>query len=746
MGIGWRAGVRGVPTGPAARRAVRLAGVVLTLATTGTLLVHVPGYPPARIREIPGQMWLASSAVGQVALVDGSTGEVSARVALRAGERRAGHGDLVVAQSGGDALVADRASGTLTRIHGATHREVGDPVRPLPDAGPGLVVVAGAGAAFAVDAERGAAVALDPITLSSLGPVQSAALTPDPAGGTAGGAAVDHSGRLWVVDAGNGDLVRVDGAGRRTWSRDGARDGAPGDAGTILLTLVDDRPVLVDLRRRTVVVRDPETGDVRDRSCLGTRGDERSVALAGATTGGTVLAASGARGALLVSDVRSGGCTLMIPLTRPGSSLGNPVQIGGTAFVPDYGAGRVHVVDLTRGRVIAAPTVLPPGLPSFELLACNGVAVYNDPRSQRAGVVRLDGTRRPIRKYDPADPESGLPRTRVAPVVAHGADPADGAGGTPGARPTTSAPRPQDPAHRRAEQDRSAEEPSLRVTVSEVPARAGIPLGLRVDSRDGAVLAGATWTFGDASGPEEGLTTTHTWLAPGRYRVSVTARTVGGRDAVTTVTVTVEPRAAHRPPGDESGDPAPTGSPAPTPTTSPTAPPPTSTSFTSTAPTTTTTVQTTPTITTPPTGDVALSLLVAGQGTVSVDPASPLGGTCGPEATCVWPFPRGRRVTLRAPDQSAQGSAHFAGWDGCPEQGQGGEQHWCAVTLTGATSITARFVPDPATATVRVRAGEGGGVTGTDGSSSRSCAPECTFVVPVGTTVRLSASPAEGYA
>jgi len=145
--------------------------------------------------------------VGQVSLVYASTGDMSARVGV--GQAPA---DLAVTQSGGDALVVDRSTGSVTRVDGASERALPGPVRPLPDAARGLSVFAGPGVAYAVDTAKGAVVTLDPDSMRFRGQAMSFAVSADPTAGVT----VDPSGRLWALDTRTGDLLRLTGTVQRT--------------------------------------------------------------------------------------------------------------------------------------------------------------------------------------------------------------------------------------------------------------------------------------------------------------------------------------------------------------------------------------------------------------------------------------------------------------------------------------------------------------------------------------------------
>src|SRR6266545_4580678 len=143
------------------------AGVgVAVLAGALVVTAGMKGYPADRPRLLSGAAWLASSQVGQVTLLDGSSAEVAAQVSVAAkGER------LDVVQQGSTAYVVNRSAGSLRRVDGATF-EVSAPVTPVDDAHGGLVSLAGQ-----IEAQA---------------------------------ATVDEAGRLWVLDTATGDLIWLD--------------------------------------------------------------------------------------------------------------------------------------------------------------------------------------------------------------------------------------------------------------------------------------------------------------------------------------------------------------------------------------------------------------------------------------------------------------------------------------------------------------------------------------------------------
>src|SRR6266542_6340498 len=90
------------------------AGVLVVaggLAAAGT----ADGYPASRPKLLSGAAWLASSQVGQLTLLDGSSVEVAAQVQVAPKGNR-----LDVVQQAATAYAVDRTAGSWRRVDGAT--------------------------------------------------------------------------------------------------------------------------------------------------------------------------------------------------------------------------------------------------------------------------------------------------------------------------------------------------------------------------------------------------------------------------------------------------------------------------------------------------------------------------------------------------------------------------------------------------------------------------------------------------
>jgi hypothetical protein len=487
------------------------------VAVIGALVLFgARGYPATRPHLLSGTAWLASSQIGALTLLDGSSAEVAAQVQVAPAGTR-----LDVVQQGTTAYAVNHGDGSVRRVDGATFT-VGPPVVPLPEAGAGLAVFAGPGAVYALDPGRGILSGADPRSLAPrLGPVSVA-----PSLATEG-AAFDDSGRLWLLDPGTGDLVWVDKDGRHT------RRGAAQPGGGMLV-LAGGAPVLVDPAARTASLLDRRTGAARGTTDLDLRPGDRihatgSTGSAGSAGAGNAahLYVVAARGVLNVCDLTAEACPTVVPLGGPGADLGPAVESGRRVFVPDYATGEVWIVDLDQPRVVARPKVLDPRT-HFQLLSRDGVVFFNDPDSEHAGVIRLDGGVRAVPKYDPGAKDRSKSGPKPKP---------SGSGRTP---PPGKAPAPAPAPAPVPTPDPSG--PAVHITVSTNQPRVGESIGLGLVADSGPAPTGAHWDFGDGT-EGDGLPVTHTWTAEGNYLVTAKATLPGNKKVTASLTLqlTVRP-------------------------------------------------------------------------------------------------------------------------------------------------------------------------------------------------------------
>jgi hypothetical protein len=483
-----------------------MARVLLAVPLLAAVLVasRGDGFPVSGLSLSGGGAWLASSEVGQMSLIDGASAELAAKVKVADPPTR-----LEAVQAGAGAYAIDRSRGTLVRVDGRTY-ETSPAVSVIPGASTGLQAFAGRQTLFVLDRTRGLLVAADPVSLRIRQQLPVVASVAEGAG------VVDGADRLWLLDQATGDLVWLDGGDRRSLPR-------VADPARARLVRVGERVALVDPASRTVQVLDPRSGRPSARGCVDVDADDTSVQVNGSTTAPNVYLVSGRRGLLLVSDVERGQCATAVLVSDPGADLGVPQEAAGRVFVPNYSTGTVVVVDLTTRRVVADPKVLDPG--RFELLSKDGVVFYNDPDSQRAGVIRLDGTRRPVRKYNPENPGQGL----VQP--GEGARPPQGGGPTSSLTqqpPAGSTPRPRQPV--------SA---AVQIQASATRARVADPITFRIVATSGGGIAAARWSFGDHA-TAEGVEVSHAWQRPGTFTVLVQATLPNGRQEAVSASVVID--------------------------------------------------------------------------------------------------------------------------------------------------------------------------------------------------------------
>ncbi|TCO55208.1 PASTA domain-containing protein [Actinocrispum wychmicini] len=511
------------------------------LVLGGIVLIGNQGANPAQnMRLLSGAAWLASGRVGQVTLLDGSSAEVSAQVQV------APVGDVLqLAQQDSDVYAVDQSAGTIRRVDGATF-DAGPPQRPIDGAGAGLMAFAGPKSLYALDTRRGLVTGADPKTGSALSEPRSMAAQVAP--GTAG---VDDGGRLWIVDNSSGDLYWTDGGipNRR------AKAVEPGRS---LLTIANGRPVVVDTTGRRAFTVDPDSGSAGAPIDLDVRPNEE-IQVSGSSHGDRVYVVT-PRGVLTICDLAEKSCGKVVPLADATSRLGAAVEAGNRVFVPDYTTGQVWVVDFAAAKVVAQPKVLDTAK-QFQLINRDGQVFYNDPDTDQAGVIKLDGSVQPTSKYDPADPNKGLNKpVSGAPATQQGSSSAPSQSGgsqapdTQSSAPTAPSvtipvpppPPPPPPPSSTSEQPPppppSSNEPPPKPAIAITPSKASPVVNeqitLRVADTNGATVTSATWSFGDGQ-TATGLMVPHKWDTARPYQVSVQAKMSDGQDAGTSRTIEV---------------------------------------------------------------------------------------------------------------------------------------------------------------------------------------------------------------
>ena len=565
------------------RRLVRTGGYGIGVVGAVGLAVFLGaghGYPVQNVHQLPGSAWLASSQAGQLTLLDGASAQVAAQV--QAGP--AGH-VLDVVQQGSTAYAIDETAGTLRRVDGATFA-LSVPATPFPDATSGLTAFADARHVYALDTRRGLLTTADPRTLATAG-------APLPLAGqlSAGAATLDDAGRFWLIDGATGDLTRV---------ADGKKQVHRGVAmpGRDLLAIVNGDPVVVDTAGRKAVSVDPGDGSPTGTLELDLRPTD-TVAVSGSPHANRLYVVA-SRGVLDICDLSAHDCSDTVALDSDNNDLGAAVESGNRVFVPDYTTGQVWVIDLTQHTIVATAQVLSPAV-KFQLLTRDGIVFFNDPNSERAGVISLDGAVTQVAKYDPADPTKGLPGhqpssqaattalTQAKPTSAPSSKtppskappsssrptppttPPSGAGGstllpttpqptgpsstpsrilvsspsqsppsTPAAGSTTGAGSPTSPSSTPSPTKGPA---TLTITLSNADLKFGQTENLSVKADDGTAVNTAHWTYGDGQSGD-GATVSHAWARPAgaqqqTFQVTVTVVLTDGRHAQTSMSLTV---------------------------------------------------------------------------------------------------------------------------------------------------------------------------------------------------------------
>lgn len=331
-------------------------------------------------------VWIEDGQRGEILQINGSTKEVTARVPV--GER----GDSIVAlPRDRDAVFLNRSNGEIGVV-GAVSLRV-DFIEGLssatgPLSGEQLQLKADFAASddvFVIDTEQtlvvepGAGVRLPIPTPEGLG---STTVRPD--------------GRLVAVT--------VDGRKLGISSERGIEpltdlsDPIAGESEEPQLVRSGDSVYVVDFARRTVN-EVTEQGRLGGTTCV-------SGSLSNARVGGSHLSDSSGTPRILVHDAAAGVLSVSEPnrsecfsidVSVPGDFYGEPVAVDGMAYLPNWGTGRIVIVDLDERAVLSTvPFSSVVGRP-FELEVFNNSVWANEPQGPFAAVVTRQGIE-PIRK------------------------------------------------------------------------------------------------------------------------------------------------------------------------------------------------------------------------------------------------------------------------------------------------------------------------------------------------------------
>ena len=409
--------------GPPPQRAragrVGLAGVLIA-GIVG--VAFGTGYTSTRSLTGDDSVWLRKG--DTIAQINAPANRLQAAVDDKGGRRPlAPPGDplQIVQQPDGTVYVAVPGSHQVYKVDLST-------MEPGP-ATSGSAVLAGAGAAFALDGARGSVIPLDPATgLPSAPPVdlgvaiQSQAI----AGSTAYVAGTN--GTVWAVGQGGRKVTAF-------------HVGARGDP--VAIAVAGSKPTALNAATGTLVVLDRSTR-TSNIALPGGRGP--AIEVAPNQPGPDVWLVRG--GALV--DVNLARATTSSVALRAGDRFEAPVVFGEQVYVPDRSTSSVLVYDAATRRLVRSFPV-PPGAPGdpggIEVVAKAGAVWVDEPSSRNALAVDHGGTvARTVDKgtgadvFDPASAPAALaaPVPPAVPVAPTTPAPTTPAPTTPA--PTTPAP------------------------------------------------------------------------------------------------------------------------------------------------------------------------------------------------------------------------------------------------------------------------------------------------------------------
>ena len=364
-----------------------VSSVAMVAATVG-LVARGEGAQPTQLDLRTGGAWVASSSVGLLTLIDGTSAEVSARVKVGDPTK-----SLVATQAGPVGYAVDGERGTVARVDPRTFVS-GKRITVVDNASGDVFAQATSDVVYVLDAARGRLATADADDLQPAGRgIESMAEQ-------VGSSVVDAHGTLWLLGQSSGDLVWFNGSGRQ--ERSGVVD-SPDEAE---LVMVDGAAAVVDRAERRVH-RINASGRLTRDACLETDPTDQTLRFGGSPHADRVYVVSGDQGMLRVSDLRSGDCAdIAIPVADAGDELGDPLESAGRVFVPNYTTGSVAVVDVATENVLKTQELGASG--GFDLFAEDGIVFYNDPETEKAGVIHLDGTFTAVAKYNPDDPGEGV--------------------------------------------------------------------------------------------------------------------------------------------------------------------------------------------------------------------------------------------------------------------------------------------------------------------------------------------------
>ncbi len=319
-----------------------------------------------------GAVWLASTAVGGVSLLDGGSGTIAASLGVAdAGDQ------FSVEQFGSDAVIVNETDGTVARLDGSSWEiptgrvQFGVPGQPLN-------VVTSKKGGWLMTPGQATTIELEALALRS--PIPVAAPFAD-------GIITDDGALMYASSDPDLAVQRFEAVG-------GASSNVEGLDGPTALIDLGTSIAAVDLDDRSVWLED--VGTVCDQLEF-----PEGAALSAGGGDGLLMVISDQGGAFVWNPVQSGcpGANNFINI-GPGT-YGDPALTDGWAVVPERSTGSVLVIDLEDMSVTQNQKL--EGVEAgteVALIAEDGSIWYNDPASAHAGLIRRDGTIVPISKYE----------------------------------------------------------------------------------------------------------------------------------------------------------------------------------------------------------------------------------------------------------------------------------------------------------------------------------------------------------
>ena len=383
-------------------RQILSIGVVMAALGSGLVMAGMGQVsPPLDSRHLTDStVWVPTASLGLVHPIDATVGRSGPALALDGAQGD----DLTTVQAGSNGYVINQTDGTV-RFIDASARQFGLPWQEDGSGADGaggegagsdgagadgagrLSVFPGSGVTWAYSTGSHLLHRLNPGTrlLEVTQPIPLVADGDD--------AVLRHDTDLVAPDESEGEVLSV--------SPDGQVRSAPvAPAGhDLVVRMVDDTVVAVDRDDRMLITLGPDLRPV-NRCKLDVT--DAPVPVEGDSTGGRLALVVPSQHIVVVAEVT----TCRVVAVRLDGDLGVPVVVGTRVFVPEYGQGRVHIADLSDPSSEQIPVVQsePLGVTGrFDLVADDGMVVFNDPGSNAAGAVFPDGTVARPGKFDLGD-------------------------------------------------------------------------------------------------------------------------------------------------------------------------------------------------------------------------------------------------------------------------------------------------------------------------------------------------------